>query len=928
MLLDSLKTGALKLIGTLPSGKHVPLTEKHYARIYQDEVRSFTDYLGFYDYDAEDQVFLFDDGISVGTAFELIPVDVDGKPFENYEQLEIDLRRALTALPERYDDPWILQVFLQDEPIQALIAQIKAYARPEVRNSELSKEWFKTLEEHVRDMSRPQGLFVEHAIGKEFAGRVRRVRCCLYRKFRRQNYMKGDAPIRNVCSPAEEINQITTTFLRSLNAAGVKSRRYTGSDLYAWLVPWFSPQPSGYRDAYAYMIDRPFPGDSEDVGAGFDLATSLFVAKPENDKEGHFYFNSEVHRYVPIQAIDSAPKHGLLTADQKAGTDTNPAIWNMMPPGSILAMTIVVRSQQGVKEHCHRIVKSGKQGSFEAQLAAQQSEEAQLVMAYDKSRKLFSLSMGVYIRAPSLDVMSQRLVDTMTILRGAGLFPIEPQYDLIPIDQFVRNLPMSYSYEHDMALGGGKRSYLTYTHHISRLLPLYGRGTGSGNPGVLFFNRVGEPFLFDPFSKRDRTKTSHGLFFGPTGAGKSATLVYLLLHWMAMFGMRAFIIEKGNSFGLTSEFFKAKGLNVNHVRFTAGNPPSLPPYAETDRALFQLKIEKQTESEPDAFIDLNLTEEINDEDDDDEDRDYLGEMELLTLLMITGAEEDESKKISRPDKFIVRQALIRALKISQEREHPHARPEDVVTTLKLLAEEQNEEHRRSRIRDMASALELWTTGLHGQIFNRYGKTWPESDVTLIDMGILTNDNNNDMLTVAMISLINTITGIGEKYQFDNRETLVVLDEGHVLTTNPMLVKPLVFGVKTWRKLGIWLIQATQNLEDYPGIARKMLNLAEWWYMLVMPEDEIENLSKFKTLSREDRELLSQARKEPGNFTEGVVISDKLRSLYRVVLPALPLALAMTDQDEKAQRMRIMRENLCSELEAAYVIADEIRKKRL
>lgn len=42
---------------------------------------------------------------------------------------------------------------------------------------------------------------------------------------------------------------------------------------------------------------------------------------------------------------------------------------------------------------------------------------------------------------------------------------------------------------------------------------------------------------------------------------------------------------------------------------------------------------------------------------------------------------------------------------------------------------------------------------------------------------------------------------------------------------------------------------------------------------------------------------------------------------------LALSLAMTEQSEKATRQKIMREHNCNEMEAAYMIADEILKTR-
>lgn len=51
-----------------------------------------------------------------------------------------------------------------------------------------------------------------------------------------------------------------------------------------------------------------------------------------------------------------------------------------------------------------------------------------------------------------------------------------------------------------------------------------------------------------------------------------------------------------------------------------------------------------------------------------------------------------------------------------------------------------------------------------------------------------------------------------------------------------------------------------------------------------------------------------------------MLSPRVEALFRVVPPALYLALAMTEKHEKAERMRIMQKLGCSELEAAIKIS--------
>lgn len=107
----------------------------------------------------------------------------------------------------------------------------------------------------------------------------------------------------------------------------------------------------------------------------------------------------------------------------------------------------------------------------------------------------------------------------------------------------------------------------------------------------------------------------------------------------------------------------------------------------------------------------------------------------------------------------------------------------------------------------------------------------------------------------------------------------------------------------------------------------MLNMIEWWICLSMPLAEIEEIARFKKLTPAQKALLLSASKEPGKYTEGVVLSKNIETLFRIVLPSLYLALAMTEPEEKAERWRLMQAHHCSELEAAFRMAERIDKTR-
>jgi hypothetical protein len=195
------------------------------------------------------------------------------------------------------------------------------------------------------------------------------------------------------------------------------------------------------------------------------------------------------------------------------------------------------------------------------------------------------------------------------------------------------------------------------------------------------------------------------------------------------------------------------------------------------------------------------------------------------------------------------------------------------------------------------------------------------------MGILAREGYEDQLTVAYLSMMSHINDLVERCQHEARPTLVVTDEGHIITTNPLLARYVVKITKMWRKLGAWFWIATQNLEDFPDASHKMLNMMEWWLCLASPKEEVEQIARFKELTEVQRSLLMSARKEPGKYVEGVVLADNLEALFRNVPPPLSLALAMTEKHEKAERADIVRERHCSELEAAHVVAARIAEHR-
>jgi|CXWL01.1.fsa_nt_gi conjugative transfer ATPase len=909
-----------------------PPTQARIQQLYA-KPQAFTQLLPWLDYDPQQQCFLLDDGYSVAALFAIEPMATEGRTDAFLMDLRDKLQTVLTSLPEEPGgNPWILQFYLQDEPqLSDMSDTISRYVKDRARESELTATYLTTLQAHFQAISKPGGLFNDQAVtGSAWRGQDRKIRATLYR--RRNHSVTGQSGMR--LSPEQELNEVAGKLMASMNAAGIRIKRCDGKGLYDWLFRWFNPAPATTEGNVEQLLKMtPYPGH-EALPFGYDFSEMLMLGTPHSDKDtGLWWFDGLPHKVVTVQALRRVPSIGLLSSERSVG-DHIFATFDRAPENTIFVMTLVVRAQDEIRNHLAAIQHAAVGDNPEAILAGRDAEAAQMEMA--KGNKLYPVQMAFFMRGESEADLRQKINRLNSLLLANNIQPILERDDLISLDSYIRNLPMAYDFGLDKT--ESRRSRLLFSKHAANLIPLYGRSTGTGNPGILLYNRGAEPLTFDPLNIRDRKKNGHALIVGPTGSGKSALLVYFILHLMAIYRPRVFIIEAGNSFGLLGDYLKAHQVSVNPISLTPNADVSLPPFGDALKLLDrfnQRARHEQRKMQHDvallrdlaAALDDDLDDETQntEEEDDDSGRDMLGEMEIAARIMITGGDVREDNRLTRADRLLIRHAIYQAARHVQAAGRSQVLTEDVVHALRQLPN--LVDRRLERAQDMADGMALFCDGLAGHFFNRPGIRWPDVDVTIVDMGILAREGYDDQLTVAYIGLMNHIHDLVEQQQHDHRPTLVITDEGHIITTNPLLAPYVIKIVKMWRKLGAWFWIATQSLEDFPDASRKMLSMLEWWFCLVMPKDEIEQIARFKDLNAEQKALLLAAKKSPGHYTEGVALTDELTVLFRNVPPALALALAMTEKDEKARRKDVMTQYQCTELEAVHRIANEIAKNR-
>lgn len=900
---------------------------------------SILKHLPWVEFDEDSKSVLLHD-TTVGAIFELTLAATEAKPETYLEQLRDGLQGIFQdTFPQYQDDqsPWILQFYIQDEASMAYLFQsIDQYIKPTAQDSPFKDHYLDMMNDYCDWLSNPEGVFHDDKVtDSRFHGGQRKVRVAIYRQ-----YHKKMALSRNRTA-LQDLNVVATSFTSKLKGIGIEVKRLRGQEFRDWLIRWFNPKPSITEGNVDRLLDlTPYSENSSEQPIGYDFSEQLFYSVPKSDNvEGVWYFDKLPHRYISIQHLTKVPDIGHVTRDRAFG-NFRYGLLDKFPEGATFVMTVVIQSQEIVKNHLERIEEDARKSNSTAAMIT--FEDCQIAKrAIEKGNYLFPTCMGIYISGKDLDDLSQKENDLESLLINNGFHTLKSDHELLPIHSYLNQLPFCYNYLFDK--NNMHRSGYIFGKQLANLLPLYGRERGTGHPLLQFLNRGGETFTLDPFNPKDKDQNSHMLILGSTGSGKSATSTDLLIKIMGTYRPYFVMVDAGNSFHLLKDFFKETGLSIHHVAITLDNPPILNPFADSEKMLAQIesvgrlqnsshileKLESRLQSD---FTEVNEPQQETrrkaTENDKETQRDYMGEMALSAQLMITGGEQREQENMTRQDRMLILDALIHAARSAKDSGFNQMIPEDVVQALRDMATElaskQQETDKQARLRMMADSMAFFTKDtIANRVFNQRGEAWPDADITLFEQGLFKDEGYEAHNALAFMGLMSRTMAKAEARQFEERFTLFFGDEIHTITKNLLTVVYLTKCAKMSRKFGLWLWLATQNVSDFPRDARKILSMMEFWMCLGMSEAEMKSVEEFRKLSGEERELFRSVRKSTKKYVEGVLLSNRIKALFRNVPPRISLSLAMTEKHEKAERHNMMKQHNISELEAAKLIAKKM-----
>ncbi len=906
---------------------------------------SFSDHMPWLEWSDEEDILLLEDGVSVGAAFDIKAVPTEARPEDKLEALHEKIVRMLsTILPLEDTNPWVMQIYVQDDlTLQPIYKSLEKYiAKHHSLDDPLAKKYLSIMDDHFKAMCSEDGLFIDPMSELKFRGKIRRIRVTLYRRYSQLPKNKNEMP-----DVIDEIKTICQKFESQLKQIGVRVHRLKAKYFYEWLVRWFNPKPSQTDgDVDALLKKHPYPQGRKPYGWSF--SQNCFFGQIESYDEG-WIFDGVKHKVATFKDLDTALDIGAISREMNLGETQKYAILDKFPAGSIYTIQITFESKQLVEEHL-----TGIEGSGIGKSAIVKDIHANVARArleIEKKNMLFRSVEAIYFKAETDEALKSMEVDLESLLTEVQLSLVDTKKEIYPKDLYLRFLPFNFNYAFDKK--ENFRSTYKYADDVARLLPIYGRSLGDGqNPLNIYFNRGGEPFIFDPLSRDFKMSNSHMAIVGTTGAGKSVLLNYMIMASSAVRNPRIVAMEVGGSFDITAKFLKHYGRDVKIMKFDRTKPMACNPYAESYKALDMIEKEEAaiaaSHQDRHGVSQLGLTEEIIDKhvikldeeiknrtqeasDEElncEEDRDILNEMVVATRVMITQGNTKEEEKIDPTDLSLITRSLIDAMKWCRANQVPQMLLSHLIEAMERIALEQSNPDMQGRLKQFALRLEYYTTGIRGQFINKVSSPFDDFDFLHIDFGFMQSESYKDLMNIVCISLLAKVLSLAEANKATGRPTEVYIDEAHVPFKSEMVAQFVILMSKVARKIGLWLRPCTQNIEDFTGIeSKKVLSMMETWLCLALQADEVALVNTFKPLSAEMRDLILDVRKYPGVYAEGVLLGKRYSGLFRNIPPRFALALAMTEQDERTRRVDIQRTQGISELEAVEFMAKEMGGKR-
>lgn len=897
--------------------------ENAIKRGYADHNPSLPDQLSVVDFCDQNNLFLLSDGVSIGSGFELASIPAEAASPEHLEAVFSKIRDTFaTVVPLHREDPWVMQMYVSDDySLKPVLNHIAQDIEPAIAESAFTQDYLTRLDDLFTKMTRPEGLFLDPKTDAPFRGRRRRVRVLFYRRYQQTETTREQA--------FDEHVDVMAQIESKLKSPGLELKRLTGKDYYQWWVRWFNPCPS-MTDGQVETLLTQFPYPKDKKPAGFNLNQNIFFTPPSSDDKG-FVFDGLKHRVLYVDGLKESPDIGLLSRERpQANPKHRYALLDKLPEGSLYTIQVTFSNDEALDAHLMRLEKWIIGTSLKPQQVRDDIKTARDELAM--GNRLFWVNQAVYYRAES-DEHAVTIEKALKDLFYEAKMPlIASHYDLHPLNSYLNALPFNF-------VPAFARQYLRYDRlmyasELAALLPVYGRNQGARHlPCFTFFNRLGEPVLFDLLHNDFISQNSHLALFANSGGGKSVLIGWMINSLMAVKNARIVLFEMGNSFDRLLTHCKAHGKKTSQLLLSNQKDKAVPlnPFCDAYKAIPEIS-ENMTEvnaaklAEKLAQLKYNQSQPATADElaCNEESRSYLAELALALRTMITEANPREEELFTLADETLLIEILGDAIITSANLGIPQMLTEHVLYAFERRLVIETVPRKKDRIQDMTDRLKSYViNSSKSRFFNVPTEPLDDFDIFHIDISAIKDDRGK--LALVMVSLLPRIMAMAERTQNDKRPIFLIIDEAHLQFEIDVIVAYATLIAKVARKLGLWLVPVTQNISDMSSAkATKILSLIETWIALGLDENELADIKQFKQLTPQQEALIRDIDSQKGLYAEAVLLGSRYQGLFRVIPPRYVLALLLNEKAEKAERYAL--EQQYDVLKAAEIVAGRLENK--
>lgn len=897
-----------------------PVRARDVKKRYHNALPNLSAHWACVDFSEEKNLFLLADGVSVGSGFELGDIAAEAASAEYIQILFERVKETFSyVVPMHKQNPWVMQMYVQDEfSLRPVLKSIENAVLPACKDSPFTQDYLHRLSDLMNKMTREQGIFIDPKTDLPYRGRQRRIRILFYRLYQNQAEISREQAV-------IEHEEVMAEVYAKLKAPGLTLKQLTARSYYQWWARWFHPNPSETAgDINAWLAAMPYP---QDKPAGFNLIQAVLGHVESTDKG--YSFDGIMHRVMYVDGLKAAPVAGLLSREMPRDNPRHCyAALDKLPEGAMYSISVVFSDDEALNEHLQRLEKGIIGTSSLPQLVRDDIKQARNEIGF--GNRLYWVNQAVLYRAKDDKTLAQIEKTLKNLFFDIKMPLIDAAYDLHPLNSYLNCLPFNFSPHY--ARQNLSFDRLMYASELAALLPVYGRFKGVKNqPCFCFFNRLGEPVLFDVLSHDFITQNSHMAIFASSGGGKSVLTGLMVNALMAMKDARIVLFEMGNSFDRILLHCEQLGKKTSRLLLSRDKAKAVPlnPFCDAYLALPEIGHhfdEEQILKKAQNLHELtsNLDKEAQIEVKTDETRDYLSELALALRTMLTEANEQEEKAFTLADESLLFQVLSDAIVHSWQASVPQMLTEHVVEAFKRRINLEEPGRKKERLQDMHDRLLNYVINSAKAAFFNV-PTEPLGDFDIFHIDVSAMKDNKGQLALVMVSLLPRILALAEATQNDERPTFLFVDESHLQFEIDVIVAICLLIAKVARKLGLWLVPITQNISDLSSAkATKILSLMETWIVLGFNEQELCDLQQFKPLSTEQQALVRSVSSQKGLYAEAVLLGARHQGLFRVIPPRYLLALLMNEKAEKAARKVLEEEH--GVLKAAEIMAERLENK--